>query len=336
MDIGQYISDLLKDHEEVSLPGIGTFFKRTVNAYFDANDCVYYPPSYKVDFKESEETSSLLINHVVNIKRISESSAIYFIERFAEKLRSNLEKDSTTPVLPLGTLSKDGSALILNSTPIDSAPDFFGLKPVKELNIRASSLIEKGADLFPNEVAKPNRTWVWILGLILLLSAIIGLAYFYYPLYFKNLTNNKPKNKVIVPVAVPDSVKSSVSFADSIVDQLEKQGLHGSEVEKAQDTFKISSKTTSPDSLKIKPVPPVVYEIIVGSFALASEAETSVKNLRNRGIDAKVVVDTRKPKFKVSLGSFVNSATANKEKQRIQQDINKEAWILTVTNKEKN
>jgi len=333
MNIGQYISDLLQEHDEVSLPGIGTFFKRTVNASFDAHECVYYPPSYKVDLKDGEALSSLLIDYIVNTKRISESSAIYFIERFAENLKNSLEKDSSITILPLGTLTKDGTVLALEPASLDTSADFFGLQPVKELNLRASSLVEEGADLFPNEESQSNRTWMWILGSILLIGTIIGLVYFYYPQYLKNLTNNKQKNKITGPVA-PDTVKNSVSFADSIVNQLEKQGLHGSEVEKAQDTLKISSKTTSPDSLKIKQQPPIVYEIIVGSFALASEAETSVKHLRNKGIDAKLVVDTRKPKFKVSLGTFTNSAAANKEKQRIQQDINKEAWILTVTNKE--
>lgn len=335
MDIGQYISDLLKEHQEVSLPGIGTFFKRMVNASFDAHEYLYYPPSYTIDLKEGDSLSSLLINHIVSTKHISESSAIYFIERFSENLKSNLEKESNTPILPIGTLTKVGDSIVLEAAPLDFNPDFFGLNPVSELNPRTSPLVDEGVNIFSNEEnVRPGRTWIWISASLILLASIIGLAWFYYPQYFKSFTSNKQNNENLTAVAVPDSARNSVSFADSIVNQLEKQGLHGSEVEKAPDTVKISSNTSSPDGLIVKPKASIVYEIIIGSFALASEAEVSVKTLRNKGIDAKLVVDIKKPKFKVSLGTFTNLAAANKEKKRIQQDINKDAWILTVNNKE--
>ena len=106
------------------------------------------------------------------------------------------------------------------------------------------------------------------------------------------------------------------------------------EVEKVPDSITISSNSTTPDSLKTAPKPAKVYEIIVASFGLRREAETSVKGLRKKGIDAKVIEDTKKPKFKVSIGTFTVKSAADKERKRIQQELTKDAWILTITNKE--
>jgi cell division protein FtsN len=105
-------------------------------------------------------------------------------------------------------------------------------------------------------------------------------------------------------------------------------------VEKAPDTVKISTTSTKVDSVKSKPKPARVYEVVIASFGLKREAEASVRSYRRKGIDARVIVDNKKPKYKISIGSFTTMSAANKENKRIQQGVNKDAWILTVINKE--
>lgn len=339
MDIGQYISDLLNKHNEVSLPGFGTFFKQSTSAYFNEAEGIFYPPSEKIDFKSEENSSSLLVNHIIENKHISESSALYFIERFRENLNKNLNKDLSTIINPLGTLLKTDSGYVLESPTINGA-SFFGLKPIKVPDAPNNKAIHPAIEETvenSDEKTISSSKGIWITFVILFLIATIGgLAYFYYPQYFKNINfsaNNKPKDKIIAPIIRRDSIKDSVSFADSIVRQLESQGMHGAQVEKAQDTVRISS-TTSPDTLKVAPQAEKVYEIIVASFGLKKEAETSLRNLRHRGIDAKIVFDVRRPKFKISIGTFTSMEAASKEKKRIQQDLFGDAWILTVINKE--
>lgn len=345
MDIAQYISDLLKEHDEVGLPGIGTFYKKNVSAYSDATEGVYYPPSHKIDFKEEEETSSILIDYIIKIKHISESSAQYFVERFSENLKKGLDKNRSATIAPLGTLYNSENGYSFQSESINSS-DFFGLKPVKELELVKKATLEKVIPVKPEtkeavlieqtSSSSSKSKGIWItLFIILTIAAIAAIVYFSYPQYFKNLkfsTEKKPNNKAAKPVAVP-VIKDSVSFADSLVNELEKQGMNA-EVEKVPDSITISSNSTTPDSLKTAPKPAKVYEIIVASFGLRREAETSVKGLRKKGIDAKVVEDTKKPKFKVSIGTFTVKSAADKEKKRIQQELTKDAWILTITNKE--
>lgn len=356
MDIAQYISDLLAEHEEVSLEGIGTFVKQKTSAFFDASDGLYFPPSYKINFKAGNpSTSALLINHIITNKRISESSALYFIERFIDNIKSTLDKDSSATVAPLGKLVNTSDGYIFESDSKNESAEFFGLTEIKEAHIitKSSDFVADAAtttvtehaivdddDEFVNDEPRSGGKGIWITLLLLaLLAGFIAVAYYYYPQYFKNLIPKETKKvtpKVVKPIIIAadtTAANDSLSFADSIVNQLEKEGLNGS-VEKAQDTVKIStnSTTTKADTAKVEPKPKKIYEIIIASFGLKSEAQAFVRSQRKSGIDAAVITDTKKPKFKVSIGSFPTMKAATKEKKRVQQEFNKDAWILTVIN----
>lgn len=343
MDIAQYISDLLNEHNEVSLPGIGTFFKRNVSAHYNEDEGLYHPPSRKIDYKAEEGSDSTLVQHIVFSKHISESSAMYFVERFCDNLRKNLDKDSKVNISPLGTLFKKDSGYVLEQSELQSSLEHFGLKPVKEYQFsgdHATIAASPAADLTePEAENRPSSSkgLFIVLGLLLVLGTLTALAYYFYPQYFKNLTlpGIKAPSKKTAPLPLPqeDSLEESEALADTILKNLEREGLHGAEVEKAPDTLNISTTASAADTLKTPALPSKTYEVIVASFGLKKEAENSIKNLRKAGIDAKVVVDTKKPKYKVSIGGFPTMQAADKEKRRIQKGVNKDAWILTVTNK---
>ena len=343
MDIAQYISDLLREHEEVGLPGIGIFFKKKIAAYLNQEDGLYYPPSYKVDFKSEEASDAVLIRHIVSNKRISESSALYFLERFIENIKNDLDKDSNASVAPLGELLKTDKGYILRSAPVAASTDLFGLKPVNELaiiNKPATAVLTPTPEVnydFADEESSRSKT-LWIVLVLVVAGSLAALAYHYYPQYFK--TSNPapkkpiPERKVLPPVIQPETQKDSIAFADSLMNNLEKEGIHGAQVEKAPDSVSITTKSSVVGTASAKPTPKKVFEVIVASFYLKNEAERSAKGFRRKGIDARVVIDSDKPKYKISIGTFTSMSAANKEKKRIQAGVHKDAWILTVNNKE--
>jgi hypothetical protein len=349
MDIAKFISDLLIEHHEVSLPGIGTFFKKSESSYF--SDGIFYPPSHKIGFKDESGSADTLVKHIISVKHISESSATYFIDRFCENLKSNLKSDETVNISPLGTLSKAEAGYSFEPSADWMSPEFFGLTGVNEAEIipkaRKSIAPVISSDnnqgdtneLLDEDIEEdtPKSSALWITVFLLVLAAgAVAMAYVYSPQSFQRFfkqKSEKPKPKIVAPVAKPAAVKDSVSFADSIVNALEKNGMHGSQVEKAPDTVSITTKATAPDTVAVKAPPAKTFEIIVASFGLRSEAERSARAMRKKGLDAKVVVDTRKPKFKVSIGSFTSSAAAHKENRRIKTELNPEAWVLTLNNK---
>ena len=343
MDIAQYISDLLNEHQEVSLQGIGTFYAKSATATL--NNGLYNPPSHNIAFKFEDLPSTLLIQHIIAVKNISESSAIYFIERFCENLLSSLKNEKTASIAPLGTLVSANDTFIFEPSIERANPAFYGLSNVEEMPAIPKTLKKNVA--FPahtesveeinedeQEESKSGSKGLWItLFILLLIAGAVGFSYFYYPQYFPNINNQKevkPKPKVVAPIIKQDSLKDSVSFADSIVNELERQGMHGTQVEKTPDSVSISSTSTKPDSLKVVFKPSKTFEIIVASFGLKNEALRAVRIYKNRGIEARVIVDNKKPKFKVSLGSFPTSAAAHKENRRVKQEVNAEAWVLTL------
>jgi hypothetical protein len=66
MELGQYIADLLRGQDEVSVTGLGTFTKIRVAGFFDQNSNVFYPPFYKISFKEGENEDTSLIEYIAN------------------------------------------------------------------------------------------------------------------------------------------------------------------------------------------------------------------------------------------------------------------------------
>jgi nucleoid DNA-binding protein len=342
MDIAQYISDLLKEHEEVSLPGIGTFCKKRVAAYLNQEDGLYYPPSYKVDFKSEEGSHAVLVKHIISRKHISESSALYFLERFIEDIKNDLDKESNANVAPLGELLKTDKGYTLKYAAATESIDLFGLTPVKEYATLTPAptpytpVHEVSYDS-PDEESSRSKT-LWIVLVLVVASSLAVLAYFYYPQYFR--TSNPapkkpiPERKVLPPVIQPETLRDSIAFADSLMNNLEKEGIHGAQVEKAPDSVSITTNSSVADTIKAKPKPEKIFEVVIASFGLKSEAERSAKGFRRKGIDAKIVIDDHKPKYKISIGTFTSMSAANKEKKRIQEGANKDAWILTIDNKE--
>lgn len=347
MDIAQYISDILKKHQEVSLPDIGTFSKRNQSAYL--KDGIFFPPSQQVTFSQESGSSALLVQHIVSEKNISESSALYFIERFCENLQNNLRSGSKVEVSPLGFLSKGDTGYIFEASKNWQHVTSFGLSPVEEIEIISRSSKKQpinvhsaeSAEAVENESTEPaNRSrglWISIFALLILV-AIAGVVYVQYPQYFQkagNLIKKKPAPKAL-PVAKPDTIKEAESFADSILQELELQGMQGTEVVKTPDSVTVTAtkKVSLEDTLKVQSPPAKVYEIIVASFGLQAEAENAIKTYRKRNLDAKLVIDTKKPKFKVGIGTFNTSDAAHKENKRVQKEITKDAWVLTINNKE--
>lgn len=351
MDIAQYISDLLKEHQEVGLPEIGTFSKEDVSARL--RDGVFFPPSQQVVFSsDGSSQSALLVNHIIAEKNISESSAIYFIERFCANLKDNLRKGDKVEILPLGYLSETGSNYNFEALEHWPTKNSFGLSPVSDAELKPQSIsaakiytpappvdIEtRLEDVGLEEAAPASRAkGIWItIALVLIIGAVAGALYVKNPQYFSRFrkqAGKQPSPKTIA-VSPPDTIKQSESFADSILQELESQGMHGTEVVKTPDTVRVT--IAAADTLKpAAQAPTKVYEIIVASFGLKTEAEQAIKAYRKRNIDAKLIIDTKKPKFKVGVGTFTTSEAAHKENRRVQSEMTKDAWVLTINNQEK-
>jgi hypothetical protein len=330
MNISLYISELLRDYDEVCLSDIGTFYKERSPASFNEALGVFNAPYDKVRFRPNADGDDVLVNYISQVKKISEASSRYFINKFINSIQQSLGSDNEVELQPIGVLKKGPSGLQLIAN--NESPAYFGLQavhdPTYSSRVRPSNVAvadEAGNSEIAREPSGSTGAGrvATVVFIVLLITA--GILYVFNPSLF-NLSADKPiteRNNVKVdsPLRKATSGKAAVPATKS----------NTTSQAAVQDTIKGTTTAVSPEAA----VPVPSFEVIGASFALPSEAETYVKLMKSRGIKAKVIQDKRKPKYKISLGSFTTYEAANVEKRRVQSTFNKEAWILTLNDKAK-
>lgn len=133
MDMLSYLTVLIKTRKEVGIPGLGTIYKKKSPGRYDAATHSFLPPSFVLDFNTEVLEHSLLIDHICKQRNISPDSASYFIEKFVEEIKKQLEEHQEASLTPLGTLFQSSGTLSFK--PLNDQNfgfDFYGLPPVKE------------------------------------------------------------------------------------------------------------------------------------------------------------------------------------------------------------
>lgn len=342
MDIALYISDLLQKHDEISVSGLGTFYKKRVSGHYDEHLDSYVPPSQQLDYKTEYVSDSRLAEYISEQKHISLGSSEHFIEKFAEDIQNQLNTEQNAEIHPLGEIHKTNNdySFIASKNGQHDASNF-GLKPVKELKKAKISeptwdpviLNELPAITEPEQEIEQNKEPVKRkFPVFILLTAIVlaGVAavYFFSPDTLKYLVNKpekKQNNKVVIPVTKPKTLKDSIAVADTIIQSLSEQGF---DVDKPRDTLKAS--------IQAKPVNTgTTYEVIVASLNSQKDAEKMVSAFKARGIDAQIILakEKKRNKILISLGSFNTQSSAEAEKVRIRKDIEPNAYIYIYNKK---
>ncbi|WP_374164577.1 SPOR domain-containing protein [Arcticibacter sp. MXS-1] len=347
MDIALYISELLRDHNEISLSGIGTFSKRRISARYDRESGIFYPPAEEIIFKTGDNGGNELVRYVSTVKKISDASARYFINKFSEHVTQMLESEKKADLSPVGTLQSNSGHIYMLPTTVPASK--YGLSPIKDPAFNAASrrVNEQAAlaaaytkdtpvpDFEPAPEKSSRSMWqaVAMISALILLAA--SLTYVFYPEVF-NLAADRPLmvNEKPQPVQRIASLDDQHKDSTGVKDTLHEEVSAGTTASRPADTVQ---KRVAPAPVKEaaaatsqRPAAAPRFEVIGASLALRSEAENYLKVMKSRGIKASIYEDTRKPRYKISLGSYQTYEEANQEKRKVQNSFNKEAWILTV------
>ncbi|MES2278970.1 MAG: SPOR domain-containing protein [Bacteroidota bacterium] len=130
MDIAYYISDLLGQQGELTVPNLGYFVQIRMAAYYDNQAKKFFPPHYAVQFDPQiiDEDESLA-KYITGVKNISLASAKYFIEKYIANLKNQAMVDEV-PFANLGSFNSDGVKLTFTSTTKMDDPAFFAFRPL--------------------------------------------------------------------------------------------------------------------------------------------------------------------------------------------------------------
>lgn len=345
MDISPYFAKMIKTHDQVVVPGLGKFYKKRSEGFYDEETKTFYPPSTIIDFSAEYIHDDKLVQLISQDSGSSLTSAYAALDEYVRDLKSILK--SSPVVLPeLGKLSLlDDKIQLATVTEPTLNQAYFGLPSI---NLDSSSF--KGDDDTKYSLAqqalntaveddeeeytgKSNTVKIVLMVVFIgVLGALIAL-YYTKPEVYQNLANYFRKNKTTVP-ATPNTSgidPKAVAKADSIYDTKDPDSIEaklkaqGFEVEKVKDSTDVSVKANQlakPDGFR--------HEIIIYFCKSEKEAKDKVKFFNNNGIPAHIVSDAGGVLIKISGATLYNQKEADQELERIQNEINPQAYDLKI------
>lgn len=335
MEIGLYIGDLLREQDEVSVTGLGTFKKVRLAGTFDKSSNQFYPPSYQLSFIAGETSDSSLIQYISIKKNLSNSSAVELINKFVSNKLELLNSSDSVEILHLGVLhKKNGKLTLIPADDFGTIDNFFGLKPIAELNNENSIPLYEEKELEEEEYEEPQKTRSWVTIFISFLVFLIAVsALFYFNADFNNFIKNKSAGVFSstnpVQQESPNLIDSIKINSDSIKNTVDSASILADSIRQKSDTT--ITVANVPAAVAVTSESEAInYEIIVAAFTRKSEADVYIKELSTKGIQVKIVENMPGKKLKISLGTFLDEELAKKELTRIQKNINKDAWIAQV------
>ena len=297
MQLSKFISELLLEHDCVTVPGLGSFLGNFKSAHYDLENEKFYPPSKQISFN-----SQIKANDGLLAKFISEKSGLNYDDSLKEihqevlKIALNLKKESV--------LLKDIGELNLNKeenivfNPLQTKnflKDSFGLSPIfiKELT-QENSLNKKEIVLKPKLRSKFYQTAaVWA-------CLIFGASSIYY-----NVNNDLLEQKL----AYEQDLRQE-SF---------------SKVQKA--VFDLGSLPSL--TINVKRQASQFY-VIAGAFRITKNAENLVSSLKMKGYDSRILPLNEKGLTPVAFEGFSQRKAAVTSLREIQAKENKNAWIFDI------
>jgi hypothetical protein len=322
MNLADYLSELLGQQDEVSVPGLGYFVRSRINAHYSDSEARFYPPYHQVKFVPQAKEDDTFAQYVADNKNISLASSKYFVEKFIGKLKEDAAQGKYL-FADLGSFQTEQGQLVFKPNDrIPADPAFYGYPPVAISKVGAPLSVDTKKPVFnqtqtaatappataspqpvqtiaqpeyyEEEVEPKKRVSVWLIILIAVVLLVAGVAVFFKlnPEVFDKVKDKFEKltgktavvTPVVKPVVKPDTTKKTAAIDTS------KQKI-------------VAPKDT---------VKPSKFEIIIGNYASPTVAETAVKYFKRRGVEAKILTlsDAPGPLIKVSGGTFGTNDSA--------------------------
>lgn len=305
--IEKYISDLLFRYQCVTVPDFGAFITEVQSATLSKNATTFSPPRKTITFNANiKNNDGLLANHIALAENITFEKATNNIASEVSKWLLLLEQRDRLILKNIGeiTMNADKSFVFEPNNTVNYLTSSFGLSNFNASLITRESLLKqvealetKAPILFTPE-KRENYSFLKYAAAILLFFSAGSFAY-------------KTYND--------DQVAKQTSFAEKKV----QEKVH----HKIQEATFFISVPTSIIELPVKEaVKP--YHIIAGAFRNQANAETILKNLKEKGFNANLLEKNKSGLIPVAYESFTTIEEAQNAKQKIQEEQNTEAWLL--------
>ncbi len=130
--LSKMVSELLVDHDEVGLPGVGAFVAEMVPASFSDRGFTIHPPYRRLSFFPGRTEDRLLIDFYAASNRMERETARNYLTQFLAELKSVLEQRKSITLPGLGRLraTRENRLFFIADEGLDIFPGGIGLRPV--------------------------------------------------------------------------------------------------------------------------------------------------------------------------------------------------------------
>ncbi len=348
MNLADYLSELLGQYEEVSVPGLGYFVREHVNGYYSDRDAKFYPPTHRIKFVQELRDDDVFAQYVADKKNISLASSKYFAEKFVGKLREEAAlgryEFSDVGYFQMGA---DHQLVFKPQEKVTDDPAFYGFPQLSMYKLAQPS---PGGDLRhiygepasapvtlppPVQVVekqqyfeedtdrkRPANIWLIILIALTLIALAVFGVYKFYPEAFDKVSDTYhkvtgKKDDAAVPVYRHEEKTDTVKTTPVPV--------------KAKDTVVNKPAVITPAPLPPAPVADSVYKgplfnvILKRKYTKLGDAKYEVNRLKTKGIEARILSSSEAPGplYKISF----KTCRSKKEADQAMLDLVNEGKI---------
>jgi nucleoid DNA-binding protein len=306
MNIQYHIKSLLYRHDCVIVSGLGGFVCQVKSAQIVEEYIV--PPSKQISFNQSlNNTDGLLENHVAKEEKISYQIAQQNILVFSQKLIDSLEEQQEVVLNGLGRFNYNESKKLV-FTPESNEQwliNAYGLPKFKVSEIvKADKKIgvvaiqgEKEQDSTPTPNSKPAYWKYAAVGIIAIgIAGLIGAQVYQNNIETYNIAEQEKASKII--------------------DQ------------KIQQSSFMLTEPLKPIAVNITVEKPGKYHIVGGAFRIRANVDKKIKQLQQKGFDAKYIGENAYGLHQVVYASYTERSKALKALREIKAKENRSAWLF--------
>ena len=301
MQLSKLVSELLVEHDCVTVPGLGSFLGNFKSAHYDLENEKFYPPSKQISFNSQiKANDGLLAKHMSEKSNTEYDLSLKEIHQEVIKITLSLKKQSVE-LKDIGelNLNNEGNIVFTPSLAKNFLKDSFGLSPIyiKELskeegfNKKEISFKPKVRSIKKSKFYQSAAVWACL---------IFGASSIYY-----NINNDLLEQKLAYEQNLRNESFSKVQKA--VFDLGSLPSL----------TINVNRKASQ-------------FYIIAGAFRVSKNAENLVATLKEKGYDSKVLPLNEKGLNPVAFEGFSNRVEAVKGLRSIQKKENKDAWLLDI------
>lgn len=321
MQVSDYISQLLFDHECVVVPGFGAFLTRYYSAEVNAATHMLRPPGKRVYFNASiRENDGLLAKTVSLDHGISYDLALNRIKSETQSWQNCLAEGKKLTLPGIGKLYTDELSGKLQFSPSlenNYLPEAYGLSIFRSPAVKREEQIKKDLQKsiekhLTHTGKRKSRAlpWAAVLGPLIFAGAL-GASYFIFPenSHYERADFNWFKSeKVISSEEAPAEIeKEETAVFEKVAE------------EPATPPAPVEELTSAEESIGN-------ISIVVGAFKEKANADKLVSSLSSEGF--KAYTSASQNGFnRVAIGSFNNREEALMRLDEIRKQVNPGAWI---------